>query len=112
MEIIWSALFIILGVYYIIRSYLTHKNKTIPQNKGVYHLTPSQQQSLIPSMVYHYAITGILLIIGPFLYKLIGSIIWGIILLYMFISGIHISKKRQAFHQENLNISAQNKRTH
>ncbi|MGL6173286.1 MAG: hypothetical protein ACRC1P_01570 [Cellulosilyticaceae bacterium] len=98
---IWSLLFIIIGIIYLIRGYLIHISKLTKVISGTYILTTEQQKSMVRVIAPYYMITGCLLIISPFLQPLIGNLIWILIILYLLIGAIRISKKRSDFHYKN-----------
>lgn len=98
---VWSLVFIIIGVIYLIRGYLIYTHKCTQIISGTYILTLEQQKCMIPIVASYYMITGCLLIISPFIQPFIGNWIWFLIISYLFIGGLYISKKRSQFHTKN-----------
>lgn len=94
MDFIWTILFMIIGLVYMIRGYLIHTKKHTKMMSGVYMLTPKQQEAMIPVIAPYYMTTGFLLLVGPFIQLLMGYMIWMITLIYLFIGAMRISKKR------------------
>lgn len=100
MDLIWTILFMIIGLVYMVRGYLIRAHKRTQMMSGVYMLTPVQKEAMIPSVSSYYMSTGALLLVGPFIQVIFGYMTWIFILIYLFIGAIRISKKRnQLTHQ-------------
>lgn len=100
MELIWTILFMVIGLIYIVRGYLLRTHKRTKMISGVYMLTPTQQEAMIPIVAPYYITTGILLLVGPFVQVVLGYITWAVILIYLFVGALRISKKRSELAKE------------
>lgn len=97
MDFIWTILFMVIGLVYIVRGYLIRTHKRTKMMPGIYMLTPAQQEAMIPIVAPYYMTTGALLLVGPFIQLILGYMTWIIILIYLFVGALRISKKREAF---------------
>lgn len=111
MELIWALIFIIAGIVYIIKGYQIHTHKRPLKMSEIYVLTSEQQEAMIPIIVPYYISTGVLLIATPILQRFLGNIILLVLIAYLFIGALRISKKRSEYHRVNELISSNKNRT-